>query len=694
MKCVSRLPVFSILMVLLISLFYSTPVAANFYLPSASEGSSTRNQDFVASGESSKFQSTQAENLAAKARFFQASNPTETFDCQSVTDVVAADCLALVSFYSATDGPNWTNQANWLDGTAVEDWFGVSVLNQRVVRLELEENALAGALPISIVDLQGLRTLDLNKNGLTGGIPPELGSLSALNFLDLSLNQLSGAIPTSLGNLTGLQHLDLYGNQLVGTIPVELGLLSQLTYLDLNWNLLTGSIPEQLGNLSNLSTLHLSYNQLSGSIPASLGLLTNLTVLTMSSNQLSGAIPTQLGNLNNAYGLFLNNNRLSGPIPASFGGLTAMMYLHMDHNQLSGPIPPELGSLSNLRYLELQNNQLSGALPASLGNLSQLTKMYLDWNQFSGVIPSQFGNLSQLGYLRLNNNELTGTIPYQLGQLTRLVQLYLGDNYLTGSIPVTLGNLSSLLFLSLRGNQLSSSIPSELGLLVKLRHLDFSRNQLTGNVPASFTNLVELCEPGDPTFPCSAGYELNLGYNRLDVPAAEPPASFLALKDPDWYATQWQRAYIPNASGGSVLSYNGSTLVSVPAGAAGKDFFLEYTPLPAPSYPTEELDSAGVSFDLSAFDMLDNPITAFALPLTVRIAYDEGVLGGIQESNLTLYYWNAVSLSWEDAVGSCPGGAYTRDPEQNWLSLPVCHLSEFALMGAGYRWLYLPLLMR
>lgn len=630
----------------------------------------------------------------AAAGQLQTNGTVETFDCQTAADVVAADCLALVSFYYATDGPNWTNQANWLLSTTVEDWYGVSMLNQRVVGLDLEENALSGTLPLDLAGLQGLRTLDLSKNALSGIIPPEIGGLSALNYLDLSLNQLAGAIPTSLGNLTGLQHLDLYGNQLEGTIPIELGLLTQLTYLDLNWNLLTGSIPEQLGTLSALETLHLSYNKLSGNIPPSLGSLTNLTMLTMTGNQLSGAIPPQLGNLKKAYALFLNNNQLSGPIPASFGGLTAMMYLHMDHNQLSGSIPPELGSLSNLRYLELQNNQLSGSLPASLGSLSQLTKMYLDWNQFSGSIPSQFGNLTQLGYLRLNNNELTGPIPYQLGQLTRLVQLYLGDNYLTGPIPVALGNLSSLLFFSLRGNQLSSSIPTELGNLIKLRHLDLSRNQLTGNVPASFTNLVQLCEPGDPTFPCSAGYELNLGYNRLNVPAPEPPASFLAVKDPHWYETQQKQTYIPNAAGGVLFSYDGSTQISVPAGAAGKDFYLEYTPMPGPGFPTEDLDYAGISFDLSAYDLVNNPITAFALPLTVRIAYDEGALGGIEESNLTLYYWNAVDLSWEDAISSCPGGAYTRDTEQNWLSLPVCHLSEFALLGKGYNWLYLPLLLR
>lgn len=694
MKPVSRLLALPIITAFLITSFPFHTTAAENNVTQPAQAREISNRKTSTSAEMNTSQGTLIEGLAETTQLLQTSGPTKTFDCQSVTDVVEADCLALVSFYNATNGAGWTNQTNWLLSTTVEDWFGVSVLNQRVIKLQLQENALTGTLPASLADLQGLQMLDLTKNALTGSIPTEFGNLSSLTHLDLSLNLLSGGIPSSLGSLSSLQYLDLYGNELSGTIPVELGSLTQLTYLDLNWNLLSGGIPEQLGNLSALEALHLSNNQLSGSIPASLGSLTNLTLLTMSSNQLTGAIPAQLGNLTKAYAIFLNDNQLTGSIPASFGGLTAMMYLHMDHNQLSGSIPTELGNLSNLRYLELHNNQLSGSLPTSLGNLSQLTIMYLDYNQLSGTIPTQFGNLTQLGYMRLNSNALTGTIPYQLGQLTHLVQLYLGDNNLTGPIPVTLGNLSSLRFFSLRGNQLSSSIPPELGSLVKLWHMDLSRNQLTGSVPASFTNLIDLCEPGDPTFPCSAGYELNLGYNRLTVPATEPPASFLAVKDPDWFETQWQQAYIPNATGGVVLSYDGSTLVNVPAGAAGKDFFLEYTPLPAPNYPTTGLDFAGVSFDLSAFDMSDNPITAFALPLTVRVAYDENALGGVEETNLGLYYWNTASASWEDAVSSCPGGAYTRDKEQNWLSLPICHLSEFALLGPGYNWLYLPLLLR
>ena len=37
----------------------------------------------------------------------------------------------LVALYNATDGPNWTNNTNWLTGP-VSTWFGVTVTGDNV----------------------------------------------------------------------------------------------------------------------------------------------------------------------------------------------------------------------------------------------------------------------------------------------------------------------------------------------------------------------------------------------------------------------------------------------------------------------------------------------------------------------------------------------------------------------------------
>ena len=85
----------------------------------------------------------------------------------------------LVALYHATDGPNWTDNTNWLSDAPLGDWHGVTT------------------------DADGQVTdLDLWDNGLRGEISPELGSLSELETLYLSDNELSGEIPPELGNLS------------------------------------------------------------------------------------------------------------------------------------------------------------------------------------------------------------------------------------------------------------------------------------------------------------------------------------------------------------------------------------------------------------------------------------------------------------------------------------------------------------
>lgn len=39
------------------------------------------------------------------------------------------ECEALVDFYNATDGDNWTNNTNWLQNSDVSTRFGVLLLN-------------------------------------------------------------------------------------------------------------------------------------------------------------------------------------------------------------------------------------------------------------------------------------------------------------------------------------------------------------------------------------------------------------------------------------------------------------------------------------------------------------------------------------------------------------------------------------
>ena len=278
---------------------------------------------------------------------------------QTVQDTgsVDGDRAALIEFYNATGGDNWTDNTNWLSDKPLREWYGVGTNEQgRVFVLSFDTNQLLGSIPASIGDLTKLISLDLRNNQLTGYIPASIGNLIKLTYLDLPINQLSGSIPESIGNLTNLTRLTLGHNQLLGSIPASIGNLTELKNLDLGNNQLSGSIPASIGNLTELKGLGLGNNQLSGSIPASIGNLTKLT-----------------------WYLFLDSNRLSGPIPPELGNLTNLEALFLDSNRLSGPIPPELGNLTNLERLYLYENQLSGSIPLTFQNLTNIVYFFSDF---------------------------------------------------------------------------------------------------------------------------------------------------------------------------------------------------------------------------------------------------------------------------------------------------------------------------
>jgi len=116
--------------------------------------------------------------------------------------------------------------------------------------------------------------------------------------------------------------------------------------------------------------------------------------------------------------------------------------------------------------------------------------------------------------------------------------------------------------------------------------------------------------------------------------------------------------------------------VEVPAGAVTQTLTLVFTPLDGPTHPTAPLLFAGHAFTLEAYHgpyLL--PGYVFQEPIAVTIHYSDADVTGIDEATLALYRW--AGGGWQDAV--C--GRYERHPAENWLSVEICHLSEFALLG-------------
>ena len=468
---------------------------------------------------------------------------------------IVTDRDVLVALYEATDGPNWTNNTNWMSDEPLDQWFGVATNTVgRVEQLILENNNLTGRIPGELGNLVDLRILTLGDNpSLKGRLPDQLVDLSLEVFLldgtqlcasgDVefqswldSISQHSMVVPcrfTIISDrevLTKFYHatdgpnwhntenwlsdapleswygvrtdqngrvveLNLNRNNLTGSIIPEFGNLTRLGWLNLLSNNLSGSIPAELGHLTNLIILNFSRNSLSGSIPAELGELSNLSSLNLGSNQLSGSIPAELGNLTLLGGFILSRNQLTGSIPAELGKLANLREFNFHDNRLTGNIPPELGQVNNpnLTFFKLGWNALTGSIPPELGQLTHLSwELQLGPNRLTGSIPAELGKLTNLSKLNLQGNLLTGSIPVELGEMKSLQALWLQINQFSGRIPAEMGQLSELVDLRLRNNQLTGSIPPELGQLTKVENMALNNNLLTGEVPPEFGNLTNL----------------------------------------------------------------------------------------------------------------------------------------------------------------------------------------------------------
>jgi hypothetical protein len=147
-------------------------------------------------------------------------------------------------------------------------------------------------------------------------------------------------------------------------------------------------------------------------------------------------------------------------------------------------------------------------------------------------------------------------------------------------------------------------------------------------------------------------------------------------------------------STGTTLVYTDTqgspTIIQVPASAVTDTVTLVYAPVETTTTPSS-FSFAGHAFDLDVYQegTLRLPSFAFSGSITITIHYTDIDVVGLDESTLILEYWDEVTSLWRDAA--C--GPYNRHPDGNWLAVPICHLSRFALFGKEYM-VYLPLMLK
>ncbi|KAM1354931.1 hypothetical protein ACFXTH_029260 [Malus domestica] len=393
---------------------------------------------------------------------------------------------------------------------------------RRLEVLSLPDNSFTGHIPDNISHCFSLNDINLGYNKLVGKIPLELGALPKLGSFVVEVNNLTGEIPPSLGNFSSLEALSVYRNNLVGDIPSSLGRLKQLTFFSLGFNKLSGTIPPSIYNLSAVTTLSVVDNQIQGSIPSDLDkTLPNLQIFNLAGNQFSGSIPLSMSNSTSVTAFHVALNNLIGPLP-NFEKLHKLVRFNIQYNHFGSGADGDmrfLSDLNNATELELlliNSNNFGGTLPVSISNLStKLQKFWLYENPLHGSIPAGIGNLINLESLAMSSNRFSSSIPTDIGKLSRLVELDISTNKLSGSIPSSLGNLTMLNKLFLESNNLQGIIPSTLGKCQQLQMLDLSDNNLSGAIPQQVFGLPSL------------SISLNLSANHLTGPL---PIKFGNLK--------------------------------------------------------------------------------------------------------------------------------------------------------------------
>lgn len=341
--------------------------------------------------------------------------------------------FALVTFFHATNGFDWANNANWLSYDHHEClWFAS----------DFEEAIASGYVGDPYVIEHNPLVSRLSNESFPCAHDWAAGDDDTYQHLWLFFNKLNGQIPEELYLLTSLKSIVFLADPLVGsTLSTSIGQLTNMEMLVMAHSGISGTIPTQVGKLSSsLHTLHVFANQLQGTIPSQLGLLSAGFTgdLGLDGNQLTGTLPSELSSLTGLSRLFLSSNQLTGTMPTEFGLMTSLWNLAVFANQLTGTIPSQLGKLDgDLTRLTLYDNQLTGTIPSELGDLAKLVMAFVHKNKLSGTLPSQLGRLTSLEGFPISSNDFTGTIPKELGALVEdgsLVSLHLTETMITGSI--------------------------------------------------------------------------------------------------------------------------------------------------------------------------------------------------------------------------------------------------------------------
>jgi hypothetical protein len=153
--------------------------------------------------------------------------------------------------------------------------------------------------------------------------------------------------------------------------------------------------------------------------------------------------------------------------------------------------------------------------------------------------------------------------------------------------------------------------------------------------------------------------------------------------------------------GGDVTTKDGTFDLDFPPGGVTQNVVIHYESLYAPSEALNNNRSAVLSFLLTAeIEGTGEPVTEFAEPYTLTLDYTDDQLSQLSiedEQSLNIIFWDEGSSSWTDVLPCAAELNCVLNTEQNFVSIQLDHLTEFALVGEAveeHNILYLPLIVK
>lgn len=392
---------------------------------------------------------------------------------------------ALVDFYNAMGGNNWSNKWVTAENNLHEGaWYGVSIQNGHITGLNLNNNSnVAGAIPASFGNLKYLRNLSLYGGSYTKNLSlTDLGVLSgldALESLDLRYAQLKGVIPSSWNKLQALKTLYLNYNNIedVSEVVASLPLLKTVDFSNQ-----TITIP----------TIEVGANELVITLPT-------LSTFLFTAN--GGVI-----NNKNNFTLYINGINKTSNYSNSEGKL-----IFKDIALYGIKLTDKLKIVQNdgtAQGTSINYTQVVFGKPLTNEEFEILKKIYTNtngaqWTQKWDISQNKLHEVSWYGVgtkdghvvsLSLAGNNLSGTLPAELSDLVYLETLNLQTNSIGGSIPANLGNLLNLKTVNLQSNKFEGTLPN-LSAVSGLKKLSVSGNLFKGTIPGhlnDFDNIEQI----------------------------------------------------------------------------------------------------------------------------------------------------------------------------------------------------------